>query len=293
MADAKTKHVVGVVGLGAMGSSLAERLLSVGYDLVVFNRSKEKSEKLAANGAWIAETPVELAKDCDVILVCVTDGSAVRELMVGSGAFSGAKPGTIFVDCSTISVAATRELSNEAAKHGLEWLDAPILGNPTMSRNGEQSFVVGGNKEALEEARPILEDIGKKIAYMGRTGLGQAAKLVHNITCGIALVAYSEALVLGEKLGLSREQTLEVLANGATASTLLSIKTLKFKDNIYEPTMAPLINMRKDLTLATDSAHELDIELPETSTAKKLFDIAYDQGLGRQDTSSVIKVLRN
>lgn len=288
-----TSKKIGVVGLGAMGSSLAERLLAVGYEVVVFNRTVEKTKQLIARGAQAAATPAELAKLCDIVLVCVTDGAAAKELMLGDGAFSGAKPDTTFVDCSTISVQATRELSGEASKRGFEWLDAPILGNPTMSRNGEQSFVVGGSKDALEKVRPVLEDIGKKITYMGGSGLGQAAKLVHNITCGIALVAYSEAVLLGEKLGLSRKQTLEVLKNGATASTLLTIKTPKFAEDIYEPTMAPLVNMRKDLRLAAEAMKELNINLPETIVAKELFDKAYDQGWGRQDTSSVIKALKN
>ncbi len=284
---------IGFIGLGAMGSKIAGRLISAGgYDLGLFNRTPEKAAVLVSGGSWQAESPKQLAERCNVIITVVTDGPAVREMVMGeAGAFAGAKPGTVFIDCSTIDVKTTRDLAEEAERLGCHWLDAPVLGSPKSAQDGEMPFVVGGLKEVLEEVKPILEVVGKKIVWMGESGLGQAAKLVHNITCGISLVAYSEALILGEKLGLSKKQTLEVLLNGAVVSPLLTMKAPKFEQNQFEPTMAPLVNMRKDLTLADDAAKTLHLNLPSLAVAKQMYDLAKENGLGRQDTSSVIKAM--
>lgn len=287
----KTKKI-GLIGLGAMGSKLAERLMSQGYEVGVFNRTADKAELLKAKGAWVAQTPKELAEKSDVMMLSVTDDEAVREVTRGeTGAFAGAKAGTVFLDCSTISVQGTREAYEEARHLGFHWLDTPVLGSPHTAEAGEMPFVVGGDKEILDQNREVLEAIGKKITYIGASGLGQAAKLVHNIVCGISLIAYSEALLLGEAMGLTRVQTLEVLKNGAVASTLLSIKIEKLEKNQFTPTAAPLINMRKDMGLAVEAATQGGLNLPALSITKRLNELAVEQGLGLEDTSSVLKAL--
>lgn len=289
----KENKTIGFIGLGVMGSKIAGRLISAGgYNLGLYNRTSKKAEELVKQGGWLADSPKQLAEKSDVIIVCLTDGNAVKELMEGKdGAFAGATPGTIFIDCSTISVLVTKELAEKAESLGFHWLDAPVLGGPKMAEDGEMPFVVGGSKEILEEIKEILEVVGKKIAWMGGTGLGQAAKLVHNLTCGISLVAFSEALILGEKFGLSKKQTLEVLMNGVVDSTLLKMKEEKFEKSEFEPTNAPLVNIVKDLTLATDAANSLELDLPTLQAAKEMYDKAKEHGLGQQDTSSVIKAL--
>lgn len=284
---------IGFIGLGAMGSKIAGRLINPGgFNLGLYNRSSEKADELVEQGGWLAGSPKQLAEKSDVIFTCVTDGNAIKELMEGEqGAFAGAKPGTIFIDCSTISALITQELAAKAKNSGFHWLDAPVLGGPKMAEDGEMPFVVGGSEEILEEVKEILETVGKKIVYMGGPGLGQAAKLVHNLTCGIFLVAYSESLFLGEKLGLSKKQILEVLQNGVVGSTLLNMKEEKFEKGEFEQTNAPMVNILKDLTLATDAASSLEINLPTLQAAKEMYDKAKEHGLGQQDTSSVFKVL--
>lgn len=285
---------IGFIGLGAMGSKMAGRLLTQGYTLGVFNRTESKTKELVKKGAWLAKSPKELAEKSDVVMLCVTDAAAIHTLIEGpKGAFAGAKPGVVFIDSSTISVSATREFNKKALKQHLHWLDAPVLGNPKMSEDGEQSFVVGGEEKILKQVREVLEAIGKKIVWMGESGLGEAAKLVHNLTCGVSLVAYSEALLLGEKIGLTREQTLEVLLNGATASKLLTMKAPKFKDNVFSPTAAILSNMCKDLALIEEDGKAFHQVLPTLEVTKKLYDKAKKRGLGQEDTSSIIKVLES
>lgn len=287
-----TKKKIGFIGLGSMGSKLAERLLASGYMLGVFNRTLEKTESFVKSGAWLAKSPKELAQKSDVIVTCLTDDTAIREIMEGeNGAMAGASAKTVFIDMSTVSVSVTRDLGKKAEFIGASWIDAPVLGSPHMAEVGEMPFVVGGSQTIFEENKDILEAIGKKIVYMGETGLGQAAKIVHSLVCGISLIAYSEALVLGEKLGLSKNQTLDVLLNGAVSSPLLTMKAPKLRENLFKPTTARLFNMCKDLALISDEGAAFRQELPLLTIAKKLYDRAKQEGLGDEDTSSIIKVI--
>lgn len=287
-----TKKKIGFIGLGSMGSKLAARLITLGFPLGIFNRTPEKMNKFAKNGAWEAKSPKELAQKSDVILTCVTDDTAIREIMEGeNGAMAGAMAKTVFIDMSTVSVSVTKDLEKKARKIGASWIDAPVLGSPQMAEAGNMPFVVGGLQKVFEENRDILEAIGKKILYMGESGMGQAAKIVHTLVCAVSLVAYSEALLLGEKLGLSKNQTLDVLLNGAVSSPLLTMKAPKLRENVFQPTAARLTNMCKDLALIVDEGKAFHQELPTLTITKKLYERAKQIGLGDSDTSSIINVI--
>ncbi len=284
---------IGFIGLGSMGSTVAGRLIASGHSLTVFNRTADKAESLTNKGATVAESAKALAEMCDVIFICVTGDDALRALMTGDdGALAGAKSGTIFIDVSTDSVTVTRDMEARAKAKGAKWLDAPMLGSPKMAEEGEMPFVVGGSEEALETVRPVLESIGKNITYMGTSGLGQAAKIVHGVACAISLIAYSEALLLGDKMGLSREQTLAVLNNGAVGSKLLTLKTPRYKDDSYTPTNARLANMIKDVSLAYSEGESFGQKMPALKVTKELYDEAKKMGLTDEDTSAVLKVLQ-
>lgn len=282
---------IGFIGLGTMGSKMAQRLLSVGYALTVYNRTAEKADTLVDGGARFAINPRQLAENSDVIIIIVSDDQAVKEVVEGvSGAFGGARPGTVFIDCSTISVNTTKDLAQQAERLGFYWLDAPVLGSPLAAEAGELPFVVGGSKDVLEQNMEIFNVLGKKVVWMGGNGMGQAAKIVHNLTCGIMLAAFSEAILLGENFGLSRKQTLETLLSGGAAGPLLKAKAPKFEQNSFEPSFT-LAMMDKDLKLALDAAEAFQLTLPALSATKKLYDLAKTRGFGAQDSAAVIKLL--
>lgn len=284
----KTKKI-GFIGLGAMGSRMAQRLISAGYGLTVYDRTVEKTDIAVSCGARRAVSPKELAECSDVIITMVSDDCAVRAVTQGEiGTFFGAKPGTVFIDCSTISVDTTKDLSKQAERLGCHWLDAPVLMGISAAETGELPFVIGGSEDVLKRNEDIFKTLGQKIFWMGDSGMGQAVKIVHNLTCGISLIAFSEAIILGEKLGLNRKQILAILENGALASPLLKAKAPKFEQNNFEPSFA-LAMMGKDLTLAKDAADALHITLPAASLAKKLYDFAKAHGLGAEDSSAIIK----
>jgi len=287
-----TKKKIGFIGLGSMGSKLATRLMALGFPLGVFNRTPEKMDQFEKKGAWKAKSSKELAQKSDVIVTCVTDDTAIREIMEGeNGAMAGASAKTVFIDMSTVSVSVTKDLSKKAKLIGASWIDAPVLGSPQMAEAGEMPFVVGGSQAVFEENKDILEAMGQKIVYIGESGMGQAAKIVHSLVCAVSLVAYSEALLLGEKLGLKRDQTLDVLLNGAVASPLLNMKAPKYKENIFKPTNAKLNNMCKDLELIFEEGISFNQSLPALTVTKKLYDRAKQQGFGDEDTSSIINVI--
>lgn len=287
------KKKIGFIGLGSMGSKLAERLMTCEFQLGVFNRTPGKMDQFVKNGAWKAKNPKELVQKSDVVITCVTNDAAIRAVMEGeNGALAGANAKTVFIDMSTVSVSITKNMAKKAQLIGANWLDAPVLGSPQMAEAGEMPFVVGGSKTIFEENKNILEAIGKKIVYMGGSGMGQAVKIVHSLVCAVSLVAYSEALLLGGKFGLKREQTLDVLLNGAVSSPLLKMKAPKFKENIFKPTTARLYNMCKDLTLVAEEGIAFHQALPTLTVTKELYDKAKQQGLEDEDTSSIINVIK-
>lgn len=280
---------IGFIGLGIMGSRMARRLIACGYPLMVYNRSAQKTDALVNLGAGRADNPKQLANCSDVIIIMVSDDQAVQAVTGGkSGTFAGAQPGAVFIDCSTISVETTKYLAQQAERLGFYWLDAPVLGGPSAAEAGELPFIVGGLQSILEQNLDIFNALGKKVVLMGENGMGQAAKIVHNLTCGISLAAFSEAIVLGEKFGLTRKQVLETLLGGGVSSPLLKIKAPKFEQNNFEPAFA-LAMMGKDLTLAKNAAKRFGLQLPALSAAKEIYDLAKAQGFGEEDSSAIIK----
>ncbi|MDO8443530.1 MAG: NAD(P)-dependent oxidoreductase [Candidatus Azambacteria bacterium] len=280
---------IGFIGLGTMGLRMAKRLLSAGFELSAYNRTAEKANVLVDDGARFAINPKQLAENSDVIITMVSDDNAVLEIMEKLGAFKGARPGTVFIDCSTISVKTTKDLADKAEYFGFHWLDAPTLGGPAAAEAGELPFVVGGPKYILDQNLDVFNALGK-VVWMGRNGMGQAAKIVHNMACGIMLEAFSEAIVLGEKFGLTRKQILETLSNGGAAGPLLKAKAPKFEQNCWKPSFA-LAMMAKDLDLAKDAAESFKLSLPALSATKELYDMAKMRGFGNLDSSAVIKAL--
>lgn len=280
---------IGFIGLGTMGSRMAKRLLSAGFRLTVYNRTADKADALVDSGAHFAVNPKQLAENSEVIIIMVSDDRAIREIVSGKfGAFMGALPGMVFIDCSTISVETTKYLALSAENLGFYWLDAPVLGGPSAAESGELPFVVGGPKKILDENMEIFNALGK-VVWMGENGMGQAAKIVNNMACGISLVAYSEAIILAENYGLTRKQILDVL-DGPLGCALLKAKASKFEQNCWKPSFA-LTMMDKDLALALDAVETFRLELPVLSATKKLYDLAKILGFGNLDSSAVIKAL--
>ena len=210
---------IGFIGLGIMGSGMAANLLRAGFDLTVWNRTPERAEALREQGAKAAESPAALAGQCDIIITCVSDTPDVEAVILGpDGAVQGIRPGSLVIDCSTISPIATRELAGRLSKRGAHMLDAPVSGGASGARRASLAVMVGGDEALYNRIKPVLDAIGDKVTYIGDIGCGTIAKIVHNMVSLCSRVAIAEGLTLGVKAGVSPRALLDAiqhaLANG-------------------------------------------------------------------------------
>lgn len=281
----------GVIGLGIMGSRLAARLIQGGHQVFVYNRTRAKAEPLLAQGAAWGESPAALAAEVEVLFTVLADPPAVREMALGGAGFlDSLRSGTIWVDCSTVDPAFSREMAEQARARGVRFLDAPIGGSKLMLERGEVTFFVGGDADVLETCRPLFAALGK-VMHMGENGKGSAMKMVFNMILGECMLAFAEGLALGEGLGIPRQRLMEVLLPSPVAAPFLAGKKDKLLSDDY-PADFPMKWMRKDLHLITKTGYECGFPLPGASLAREMFTMACAQGLEELDHSAIAMFLR-
>jgi 3-hydroxyisobutyrate dehydrogenase len=276
-----------------MGSGMARRLRVNNFPLAVFNRNAEKSQPFAAEGAQVANSPREAATQADVIISMVADDVAARSLWLGeNGAIAAAKPGTVCIECSTVTVGWVRELAAAATARGCEFLDAPVTGSKTQAASGELSFIVGGDSATLEKVRPVLAAMSKTILPLGPVGSGALLKLINNFVCGVQVAALAEAMAMIERGGLDRTKALEIIANGAPGSPLVKAVSTRMTTPDYTPHFL-LRLMAKDLSYAIGEGGKLSIELATAAAALETFQNGIAAGDGEKDIAAVVEQFRN
>lgn len=281
------KKILGWVGLGNMGRPMSKRLLEAGYSLTVYNRTKEKTKEIAAMGAKVAETPAELARECDVVFTMIADSAALEEVTLSeNGILSAAKPNSILIDMSTVSPEASAKVAKHAKGKKVRFLRAPVSGSTVMAAAGTLGIMVSGEQEAYEEVVPILKVLGQKIFYLGSGEEARYMKLALNIMVGTTCQMLAEALVFGEKAGLDITKMLEVMNNSAVASPLIGYKTKPLTERNFTPAFTVKL-MEKDFDLALSIARDLQIPLPVTSLVRQLLASATATGKGDLDFSSL------
>lgn len=285
-------HSVAFLGLGAMGLPMALNLQRKGFAVTAWNRTPGKGDALVAAGGRLAPTPRAAVEGARFVVTMLADPAAVREVAAGPEGFLAAcAPGTVWVDCSTIGPAAVRELAALAAGHGVELVDAPVLGSVGPATQGTLTFLVGGSEGAVTAVRPLLQAMGQAIHHLGPVGAGAAAKLVSNLLTGTLVAAFGEALALAEALGLDRAQMCDFLMNGPCSSPILQLKAPAVKAGDFAP-LFRLRWMEKDLNLALQEALKAGAALPATAGAHAAYAAARAAGLGDQDYSAVAAFLR-
>ena len=279
---------VGFIGLGNMGSRIAQRLLDHGYQLAVYDRNLRKAEAIAAQSGVVPKNMLELARTSDVLLSCLTNDEAVRSVYTGpEGLFAGARPGSVVLEMSTISPESSRELHRLGARSGVEVLDVAISGSTPAAEEGTLTLLVGGNQEPFRAAKPIFQAVSKRYFLLGGSGSGTAMKLVVNTLLGVGMQAIAEAVVLGEKAGLDRERLLEVLSQTAVIAPAHVGKLARAATNEYSPQF-PLRLMNKDFQLILKAAAQVHIPMPATEAA---FRVNSDE-LSRNDEEDFSAVMR-
>jgi len=278
---------IAFIGLGIMGSRMAGNLITAGYDLVVFNRTKDKAESLLTRGATWGGSPAETAKQAEILITMLATPEAVQQTALGDQGFlDHLQPRSIWVDCSTVNPSFSKKMASAAHQRKIRHIDAPVLGTKKPAQEGTLGFFVGGEQTDIEAIRPLLESMGSTIKHVGDHGAGVSFKMVVNLLLAQNLIMFSEAVALGRSLGFSQEILFDTLLNGPMAAPYLSVKRPKIEERIYEADF-PLKWMHKDLHLATLTAYEKGIALPSTNIAKEIFALAKQAGLGDKDFSSI------
>jgi 3-hydroxyisobutyrate dehydrogenase-like beta-hydroxyacid dehydrogenase len=282
---------VGFVGLGVMGGGIARRLLQAGHTVHGYNRTRAKAEALEPLGLAVEESPRAVAEAADVVLSMVTNVKALRAVSEGDdGILAGLGAGKVWVDHSTASPAASRELAERVRELGADMVDAPVSGSVSTLEEGRLSLMVGGSTEAFERVEPILRDIGPKVTHVGSNGQALLLKIAINLSLHVQMVAFCEGLLLAEKDGIEREVAVDVMLGSVIASPMLKYRgpfVLEQPDEAW----FDVDMMQKDMLLALDAGRELDVPMPTTAASNELLTAARAMGLADRDFAIVYEVL--
>ena len=283
---------VGFIGLGIMGKPMAKNLMEAGYDLVLHNRSPEKSEELAKEAnTEVAASPREVAEACDVVITMLPDSPDVEAAVSGEGGvLEGIRDGALLVDMSTISPVVTKELAAAVEERGASMLDAPVSGGDVGAINGELSIMVGGSEEDFERAKPLFDVMGKVATHVGPVGSGQVVKACNQIVVVLNIEAVSEALVLGSKAGVAPEKVVEALSGGLAGSAVMEAKKEKFFAHDFEPGFSIELH-HKDLGIALAAGREYGVALPVTAIVDQMLEASKARGRGDRDHSALLTLL--
>lgn len=290
MASSGTQRV-GFIGLGIMGRPMALNLLKAGFPLTVWNRTASKMEPLVAAGARPAGSPAEVAAASDVVISIVSDSPDVQAVALGQGGvIGGARPGTLYIDMSTIAPRVARDVAAQLSRKGIDMLDAPVSGGQKGATEATLSIMVGGSPEAFARARPIFAALGKTVTHMGPSGSGQAAKLCNQVVCVLNILAVCEGLMLGARSGLDVKQLLAAITQGAARSWMLENLGPRMADRDFAPGFLVRLQ-QKDLRLVMETAEELHLPLPGASLVNQLFRAVEAAGGGELGTQALVKAL--
>ena len=282
---------IGFIGLGIMGHPMALNLVKAGYKVTVFNRTRSKAEPLEKSGALVAATPAEAARLADVVMIIVSDTAAVEEVVLGKGGIlETLRSGAIVIDSSTVSPALSRKLACHAAGKGASWLDAPVTGSKHGAERGELTFMIGGDRETLDRALPVLQVLGKKHIYCGAHGSGLSAKLAQNAIQATMVEVFCKGFVLATKAGVHPRTMFEIIQSSMARAALTDFKAPFIFKGDFTPYF-PLKLMHKDLELAMETAYAQNVPMPAAAAVKEVYGTAKAQGKGDLDYAAVITFL--
>jgi 3-hydroxyisobutyrate dehydrogenase-like beta-hydroxyacid dehydrogenase len=282
---------LGFIGLGVMGSQMVNRLLSKEHTVIGYNRTRSKAQWLIDKGMKWADSPRAVAAAADVTFAMVTNSAAITSVTEGpDGLLAGLSAGKIFVDISTVSPSVSRALAAKVREKGADMVDSPVSGSVITLQEGKLSVMVAGRRETFERLKPLLQDIGPKVTYVGDNGLALAMKIAVNLSLAVQMMAFSEGVLLAEKSGIARETAVDVLTHSAVASPMIQYRG-PFVLQQPEEAWFDVNMMQKDMLLAMELGRQLDVPLPTTSVSNEFLTAARGMGMAKLDFAVVFDVL--
>lgn len=283
--------MIGFIGLGAMGRSMAANLQRKIGAVTVWNRTASKADGLLGLGASIAATPAELARVCDIICVCVSDTPDVEQVIFGpDGVAEGLKPGALIVDFSTISAEASERFAERVAAKGARWLDAPVTGGDIGARDGTLTIMVGGAEEDFDRAQNVFDAVGKKAVFMGPTGSGQRTKLANQIAAAGAIAALAESFNYAREQGMDVQRVFDVISSGAAGSWSMSNYGPRILRGDMNPGFAAAL-MAKDMRLVLQSLEGTESDYSVVRKMAEVYEQMVANGDGRLGNHAAAKYL--
>jgi 3-hydroxyisobutyrate dehydrogenase len=288
---------VGFIGLGIMGSRMAANLRRAGFELTVWNRTRETADRWAEeHGGRVEDVPAALAASCESVITMVVDGSQVESVLLGAdGVAAGARDapggnGPLCIDMSTIGPAAARRIGDELAERGLRFMDAPVTGSSPKAEDGTLTIMAGGEEADFERARPLFEAMGELVVHVGPLGHGQMVKLINNAVAAINTAVVADALLLGKRTGVDLDALVRVMSAGSGSSAMLALKAPAMRAHDYT-TLFKLEHMLKDLRLCLQEAEAAGYGSQPAKAVAELLEAAAENGLGEQDFVALLDVL--
>ena len=279
---------IGIIGTGMLGEAVGLHLLDVGYEVIVFNRTKEKTENLKKNGAIVVESPKHVAENSDLVITVVKDADAVNEVIFGSsGLIIGKHDGMCIADMSTVNPNSSKEISEKVTTEGIDYLEIPVMGGPNVAIDGKLVLMASGEKVIFEKFKKVFDVIAKQSFYLGNAGTAHSIKLAMNLQISMLALSLSEGITLTKKAGFDPEIFLKILNSTYFKTGMSEGKAYKMIKGSYEPTFT-LANLKKDLDTIYDAADSCNAELPMAKLARKIYSDAKDAGFGDIDYTGII-----
>ena len=285
----QSNKVIGFIGLGVMGKSMAAHLLKAGFEVFVYTRTKDKSSELLSQGAKWASAPKEIAQKANVIISMVGYPSDVEEIYLGeNGLIENGKQGTYLIDMTTSTPTLAVKIAEEAKKRGMESLDAPVSGGDIGARDAKLTIMVGGSSEAFEAVRPIFDIIGSNVVHQGPAGSGQHTKMCNQIAIASNMIGVTEAISYAKKAGLDPERVLRSISSGSAGSWSLSNLVPRMVEGDFEPGFY-IKHFIKDMKIALDEAERMGMDAPGLSLSKSLYERLAEAGEENSGTQALYK----
>jgi 3-hydroxyisobutyrate dehydrogenase len=283
---------VGFIGLGIMGSRMAANLRAAGYELTVFNRTRERAETFASeHGADVADTPAAVGSASDVVITMVVDGPQVEAVLLGDdGVLAGAAEGTLCVDMSTIAPAQTRAIGAALDGRGIGFVDAPVTGSSPKAEDGTLTIMAGGTEDAFARAQPLFAVMGEVVVHVGELGQGQTVKLINNAVAASNASTLAQALIVGKATGVDLDALVRVMGAGSGGSAMLGLKAGPMREHDYT-TLFKLEHMLKDVRLCLEEGQAAGVPFPAAAHTREVLTAGMGRGLGAQDFAALVEVL--